>query len=275
MGDLFDKNTGQQGARAANQANQLGIDELRRQFDTTQGNIQPFVQAGQEALPGVQAGGTLAGFSGNLSDIFNTDIFKTLVDERTRATQGQLAAGGLTRSGTAVEEIANIPTNVGLGIEQTLFDRQAGLTGQGLSAAGSLGGFGAQSSGGIASLLNQQGQNTASGLLADQQAKASFVGQLLGVASSAATGFFSDPRLKENVEQVADIGDLGVFEWDWIEKAKDTIVAAFPTLGFMADEVEEKYPHLIHEFGGFKIIDYSALLDELSRKFGVFELKGI
>ena len=166
-----------------------------------------------------------------MAQIFDTDIFGSLVDERTRAVQGQLSAGGLTRSGTAVEEIAGVPTDVGLGIEQTLFDRLSGLAGQGLGAVTDLGRFGAQQAGNIAELFGQQGQNLASGILTDAQAQAGAIGQLVSIASKAF--FASDPILKENVEPVSTIGDLQVYEWDWIEGAKGTFIEHCPTIGFV------------------------------------------
>lgn len=262
---------GREAAGAANQGAQLGIDELRRQFGITQENLAPFIQAGTQALPGVTEGTTAGGLDERLAQIFNTDIFGSLVDERTRAVQGQLSAGGLTRSGTALEEIAGVPTDVGLGIEQTLFDRLSGLAGQGLSAVGDLGRFGAQQAGSLAELFGQQGQNLASGILTDAQAGANAISQVISIASKAF--FASDPLLKENVEPITTIGDLQVFEWDWIEGAKGTFVEKCPTIGFMADDVQRKYPQFVKEYCGFKVIAYHALLDELTAKFGHTELK--
>lgn len=266
------KKAGSRGAGAANAASQLGIDELRRQFGVTQENLAPFIQAGTEALPGVTEGTTAQGLDARLAEIFNTDIFGSLVDERTRALEGQLSAGGLTRSGGALQEIAGVPTDVGLGIEQTLFDRLSGLAGQGLGAASSLGQIGVKPSLGIASLFNKQGQNTASGIIADSQAKAKGLGQVISIASKAF--FASDPLLKKNVEHISNLGDLKLFMWDWIEGAKGTFVEKCPNIGFMADEVEQKYPQFVKEFGGFKMVMYPALLDELEHKFASLEPKG-
>ena len=56
---------------------------------------------------------------------------------------------------------------------------------------------------------------------------------------------------------------LKIYQWDWIEDVKDTVVSKFGTIGFMADEVKEKFPEFIGEFGGFMTINYSGLLDKL------------
>ena len=258
------KNAPVRAAEIANQGAQQGIDELRRQFDVTQANIQPFVDAGAGALPLVQEGTTAEGLDARLGRIFDTDIFGSLVDERERAARGQLAAGGLTRSGTALEEIANIPTQLGLALEDLLTGRATGLAGSGQNAAAGLGALGAQNSGSIANLFEQQGQNTASGILGKAQAQSAGLGQVLKLASGI---FFSDPRLKENVESIGAIGNLTLVQWDWKDFCKDTIIEDCYTIGFMADEVEAKYPHHVGEFGGWKALNYPALLDELETKY--------
>lgn len=268
MGDFISSlfGGGGAGSGAAGQANvfaQKGIDELRRQFDITQENFAPFIEAGTGALPGVIEGTTPRGLSDRLGEIFNTDIFQRLVGERTRAVEGQLAAGGLTRSGTAIQEAANIPTSIGLALEDLLSGRLTGLAGSGQSAAAGLGGLGAQSSGNIANLFAQQGQNLASGILTDAQASARGAENVVNFATTAASIFFSDPALKENVERISHIHDLSLYEWDWIEDAKGTMIEKCGTVGFLADEVAEKYPDFVSEFCGFMVIDYPGLLDRL------------
>jgi len=146
FGDVFG---GGKAAAAADNAAQLARfqanlaeEQLGGEFERVQGQFDPFIQAGAQGLQGQQQGATIGGFDERLGDIFGSQNFQNLVGERTRAVQGQLAAGGLTRSGTALEEIANVPTELGFGIENQLFGRQQGLAGQGLTAAGNLGQFG-------------------------------------------------------------------------------------------------------------------------------------
>ncbi len=262
-------------------AQQLAIAEQRRQFGITERNLAPFVEAGTGALPGVIQGTTAQGLGERLSEIFNTDAFASLRDERERSVRGQLGAAGLSRSGTALETIADIPTNLGLALENLLTGRSTNLAGSGQNAAARLGALGAQSSGNISNLLAAQGATRASGVLGDAQAGAQGISNVLGgiggIASffgpgrilkglGAVGSFFSDPRLKENVERISTIGDLGVYEWDWIDGAKGTMIEKCGTIGFIADEVEEKYPHHVGEFGGFAVINYPALLNELECK---------
>ena len=268
MGGGKGDDSGSKAADAQVQANQASIDEMKRQFGITQKNIAPWLEAGKEALGATQQSATPQGLDALLSQIFNTDIFGSLVDKRTRAVEGQLAAGGLTRSGTALQEAARVPTDLGLALENMLTGRQSGMSNTGVNAAIGLGELGQANSGGIASLMNQSGQAISSGIITDQQAQAQGQQNLFNAAATIGGMFmgFSDSRLKENIEQVSTIHDLGVFQWDWAEFTKGTLVEGCSNIGFMADEVAEKYPHHVGEFGGFMVIDYPALLDELEAK---------
>jgi hypothetical protein len=219
------------GSKAANaqvQANQASIDEMKRQFGITQENIAPFLQAGQGAVPGVEAGATVGGMD-------------------------------------AMTEAARVPTDLGLMLEQMLNGRQTNLMTTGLNAATGLGQMGQQNSAGIGNMMSASGNAISSGIITDAQAKAQGQQNMLNTAATIGSMFmgFSDPRLKINVEPVADIKGLNVYQWDWTPETKGTLVEGCATIGFMADEVQEKYPQHIHEFGGFMVVDYPALLDEL------------
>ncbi len=252
-----------QAAGAVAQGNTAAINELKRQFNISRKDILPFLEAGQRQLPVLEGRATVGGLDEILSQIFNTDVFGSLVEERGRAVEGQLAAGGLTRSGTALTEAARVPTDLGFAIENLLTGRSAELAGGGQGAGGTIAQLGAGASGGIAGLLSQTGQAQSSGILGQQQAKAQGGQNLLNTAATVASIFFSDPSLKENIEEIGDIGDLKVYQWDWIEAAKDTMIGKCATIGFMADQVKEKYPQYVYDFCSFMVIDYEPLLAEL------------
>ena len=258
------RNAASDAAAASNRGIDRQIEEIKRQFDITSEDLAPFISAGETAIPAVTEGATLPGLADRLSQIFNTDIFSTLVDERTRAAEGQFAAGGLTRSGGAASTIADIPTNIGLAIEQLLSGRANNLFGAGIDTASRLGGFGAQASGQIGQALAQQGENIGSGIIGDAQAGAAAFGNILNAGTAILSALpFSDPRLKMNAVKIEQMGPLGVYQWDWIPEAEGTVIEKCPTIGFMADEVAEHYPEFAGEFGGFQYIDYGGLLDHL------------
>jgi len=271
MGGGKGDDSGSKAADAQVRANNASIAEMRRQFGITQENIAPWLTAGQDALGVTQESATPQGLDALLAQIMGTDTFGSLVDERQRGVQGQLAAGGLTRSGTAMQEAARVPTDLALALENMLTGRQSGISSTGASAAVGLGNLGQSNSSGIAGLMSQSGNAISSGIITDQQARAQGQQNLFNTAATIGSKFmdfmdFSDPRLKENVEQVSSIHDLGVYQWDWKAETKGTLIDGCSNIGFMADEVQEKYPHHVGEFGGFMVIDYPALLNELEAK---------
>jgi len=295
-------NAGDDAAEAQVAANMAAINEQRRQFDQTTQNLSPFLEAGQRAVPGLEQASTVQGLGERLSQIFSGDFFNRLLEESTRSAQGQLSAGGLTRSGTAVSEMARLPLDLGLAIEQLLTGRLGGLAASGQNAGAQLGSFGQNSANSISSLLQDTGRARSSGILLDAGTEKGIFEQLLpiggqflqsllpvggaaagGAALSAGTAagagsamlpgaavasLFSDGRLKRNAVKISEVNGLNYYEWEWIPEVKGTMVEKCPNKGFMADEVEKRYPHHVAELYGFKIINYPALLSELE-----YELK--
>lgn len=284
MGGGKKDDSGKDAARAQEKSNEAAQAEIRRQFNITQANLKPFLDAGTNLIGSQEEGATVEGLDSVLAQIFGSENFQALRNERSRATQGQLAAGGLTRSGTALEEAARVPTELGFQIEQLLSGRGQSIVASGQNAAARTGAFGSNAASGIAGLHQNTGQSNASGILADQQAAAQrgsnlgtlagagiggvfggFGGAKIGAGIGNAVGsiFFSDPSLKKNVEEVGNLDNLSVYQWDWIDETKGTMIEGCGTIGFMADEVKDKYPHHVYEYGGFMVIDYPSLLDEL------------
>ncbi len=266
------KDVGGEAAGAIGAANLQGIEELRRQFDVASQNVTPFIEAGIGALGDVTGGATIGGFGERLKQLFSGGTLDPLIEERGRAVESGLSARGLSRSGTAIRELADIPTQLGFDIENLLFGRQAGLAGQGLAGGLSLGGLGQQAAGGVASLFSRTGEARGAGIVTDAQARAAGIEQIGQIAATVLpiiVSFFSDPNLKRNVEEIAEFKftdeskNLKTYQWDWIPEAEETIVRFYPTIGFMADEVKEKYPQHVHKYAGFDTIDYQSLLNEM------------
>ena len=251
-----------------------GATELRQQFQETSQNIQPFVEAGQQQLASLTQGTTAGGLDERIRQLLNTDVFGALAETRGRAVQSQSAATGQSRSGFGLQEAARVPTELVLALEQMLTGRSSELAGRGQQAAFGLGQLGGQAAGGVANLFSgeagQRNQLQIAQLQAEtarQAAESNFFGDLLGAgATVAAAGIqFSDPLLKKNVEKIGKIKNLNLYQWDWIDEVRDTIVAMCPNMGFMANEVQEKYPQFIKNFGGYLTINYLPLLDELEK----------
>ena len=82
----------------------------------------------------------------------------------------------------------------------------------------------------------------------------------LGSAAKIGASFFSDERLKDNIEQIGELSNgTGLFAWNW----KDT---GSPDVGVIAQEVEAKTPDAVRTHAsGYKMVDYAKAI----RKQGV------
>ena len=86
--------------------------------------------------------------------------------------------------------------------------------------------------------------------------QAAGVGSMIAGAVAA-----SDVELKENIKKVGDYAkNLGWYEWDWNDKAKEIGIEAEPTAGFLAQEVLEVEPEAVTIKNGYYAVDYARLM---------------
>ena len=259
-------------SRIAAGQQQRGVDALVEQLGITREGFAPFLEAGTGALDDLQRSATVGGLDEQLAQIMGGGAFGSLVGERQRAIEGQLSAGGLTRSNEAISAASGIPADLAFSIENLLSGRQQGLVDTGLSAAATSGGHSGGMTSQISDMLAGLGQTQGAGITGSANAVAA---GMLGGAQSRAQGaqnmgglmmaIFSDPRLKENIEIIGSAGPLDIVTWDWKPEFKDTIVHDFNTVGFLSTQVREHYPEFVGEFGGYDVINYQALHQELKK----------
>jgi len=170
------------------QGQDAGIAEQRRQFDITQGNFQPFQEAGVAALGQQQALLGLSGVDAQQSafDQFNQSPGQQFLRDR---AQKNLVRNSSAIGGLGGGNVRSALVEQGVGFAQQDFNNQFGrlgqLAGQGQSAVTSLGQFGAQASGNIQQGLIGGSQARASGILGAQQARSQQQQNLFGLASAA------------------------------------------------------------------------------------------
>jgi len=201
--DVLGIKEGEKAARQAGdiqaQGAQAGIDEQRRQFDVTQGNLKPFQQAGVSALDQQQALLGLSGqdaqqtaFSG-LQESAGQQFLRRRQEKallRNASAIGGLGGGNVR---TALQEQA---TGFAQQDIQNQFGRLGQVAGQGQAATTSLGQFGSQTAGNIANLGQRASEARASGILGAQQQGAQATSGILGLGGAvlgglAGGGFFN------------------------------------------------------------------------------------
>jgi hypothetical protein len=168
-GSLLSARAAKKASRAEQQANQLAMDEQRRQFDVTRQDMAPFMQAGQQALNRLQDPAAFQSDPG----------YGYALDQSEQALMRQRAATGGLASGNTLAALQQ--NAVGLANQDygNWWNRQAGLAGAGQASAGQLGQFGQNAAGNIGNLLQASGQARASGIAGSANA--------LGAGLGAAT----------------------------------------------------------------------------------------
>lgn len=149
-----------QGRGASNAADasvkgiQAGIDEQRRQFDTTRADQMPWLQSGVAAL-------------GRLNDpnAFTTSPgYKFVRGEGNRDIENSFSARGGAQSGNALRALTQYNQNLASQEYNNWFNQQSNLAGLGQTSAQSLGALGQNNANNVSNLLGQQGNARASGI---------------------------------------------------------------------------------------------------------------
>ena len=136
--------------------------EQQRQFDITAAQQEPFLQAGLDAMPGVQDAATLEGYGGRISDIMGN---QEINDLRNQIFNDYMQDAGLG----PVEGGGNLDISQAMSIEDMLNQRGQSIAGKGLTGANAMAGFGANKTGQISSILSNYG-NTGANSMQNQAA---------------------------------------------------------------------------------------------------------
>lgn len=187
---------GKDAARAQRDAAGLGIDEQRRQFNTFQENIQPYLGAGTGALPSLQALN-----SGNYSGFENSpDYLYARGQTQQGVERGAAARGGLYSGGTNVD----LATALNGIASQNLGNYRGSLMGlaqMGQNSAVGAGSLGQQSANAISGLYGQQGNAAANGSINSANAWSNAAGGLASLAGqymNSRQSSYSNPQTTGN-----------------------------------------------------------------------------
>lgn len=145
-------------------------------------------------------------------------------------------------------------------LRQSFLNMQDTLTDQQLNRQIPLLQFGqasaAQTGTGASDLLEGIGASQAAATIGAANAQQQGAGNALSAVGTAFS-LFSDPQLKDNIKMIGTYGDIGVFVWDWNEKAAKLGIEG-RGCGHMATEVERVYPELITEKEGYMQVIYGV-----------------
>ncbi len=111
-----------------------------------------------------------------LQEIMNSDAFSGLRDQRLQSLDSSQGQRGLLRSGQGLEEIANLDTDLAMGLENQLFARQSSLAANSQAAAAGQAGQAMQAGAQVADLRTQQGNAQAAGIVGGGNAVTDAIG---------------------------------------------------------------------------------------------------
>lgn len=202
-GSVIQSSAAQGAANTEASAAEAGQQLSESQFNKTQANLKPFIQAGQQALPQYEnLIGTGPGGPGGIANALGAlPGYQFTLGQGLQATQNGFAAQGLANSGAALKGAANYATGLAQSNWQNYITPVQALVGSGQNAAGNLGSLGLQSAGQQASLGVAAGQAQAAGTIGSANALASGLsglGQSALLASLGNSGLFGNNNNQSN-----------------------------------------------------------------------------
>lgn len=181
-------------AEGQQQASDLTLAEMNRQFDLQQSQMYPWLQAGQGALTEQQALMGLGGDTqGALASLMNAPGYQFRLQEGQRGLEGGLAARGGMQSGKAMTAATQYGQNFASNEYANRLNQLAGLSGTGMSAAGNMGAAGTNYAGNMGNVLmgNANAQGAAGMAGANARVSGLLGGAQLGLN---AYDYFNNPR---------------------------------------------------------------------------------
>lgn len=173
------KKAAQGAANAAADGQQLAIAEQQRQFDLTRQDMQPWMQAGQNALGQMQALN-----AGDFSSFTQSPDYQFALDQGLQGLDRSAAARGSLNTGGHSADVLGYAQGLASQNYGNFYNRLAGLANVGQTTATSLGQFGANAASNIGNAYGNIGNARASSYQARGDANSQLGGLVAGFGSN-------------------------------------------------------------------------------------------
>jgi hypothetical protein len=231
------------GKTAVDAAGKAGDVQVQGAIEASQ-LLDPFKGIGQQ---GLDQAGFLTDPNAQFEFLQNNPLFQMSLDNANQNTLGMAAAQGRLSSGDTLQQLSN----------NTLLAAQP-LIGQQKQSIGDLLNFGLTTAGNQGNLRTGQAAAEAGGIIGAANARGQSAQNIFDIGSQAATAFFSDPALKENIKKTGQKNGFNIYKWTW-NMAANKLGLFGESSGVMADEVKLKAPDAIGTRDGYMTVNYDML----------------
>lgn len=185
---VIGSNAAQSAAATQAAAANKQLSATQQMFNTVQTNMQPFINAGQAALPGLQnlLGQGPNGTAGELAQLEQTPGYQFALKQGLQATQNGYAAQGLAQSGAALKGAANYSEGLAENTYQNVFNNFLQTAGLGQNSVNSLASAAGQFQGAENQLAGTSAAATAAGTVGSANAISNGISNALGGIGNAA-----------------------------------------------------------------------------------------
>lgn len=176
-------------AAAQERSAQLGIDEQRRQYDTTRTDLAPWMQQGQDASA---QQGDLLGLNGPeaqqaaIAAQQGSPLYESLFRNGQNTLLANKSATGGLRGGDTQGALANFGKDTLAQVIEAQLTRLGGVSQTGQNAAAQVGSFGANSANQISQMLGESGSAQAGAAIAGGAANAAMIKDITGAVTGLA-----------------------------------------------------------------------------------------
>jgi hypothetical protein len=177
VGGVMSNQAAKKGAAAQTSASNAAINEQAREFDQTQANQQPFLQAGQNAVNLQQQY-----LAGDTSGFQNSPDYQFAVQQGFKGANAQAAGAGNVWGGGTTANAIQLGQGLATQYANNYWNKLAGMAGQGQTSATSLGNQGQAAAGNIGNYLIGSGQANASSYAAGANSFNNTLGQVSNIA---------------------------------------------------------------------------------------------
>lgn len=256
LSDTWDSLSGKAGRQGAQKAGEAERAQIGEGMDYLKGRDELGNEIGDKALSGLSdiylGDGTAQ--QGLIDKAKASPLYQQMMlakeDAGDQLARNASMTGGL-RGGNVQDNMYRSDARFDADALATTYqDQLSGITG--------LSNRGDKNTASIAGMYGDLGRSEADQAVAEADSKGALLNNGLKIAGTIGS-FFSDPRLKENLQEVEPRGGHRWFTWDWSAEAEEKLGLVGQSVGVIATLVNEYMPEAISVKNGFLTVDYDMI----------------